>query len=186
MDWNAFVSGKGGQAVGGFLDSYFKAKASRKVTRAYNDQIQKQAVYNQGILRTNQAQVRAEAVDSRLSVQRAKNRALGEQRSKAGFAGASGGSVDAGAFDISRAAASTTDDIADRASVELVSLHEAAFQQSVQGALMQRADQANPSFAAFGLQLAGAALETHAADTGSDGTGQPKKQPFSVGALLNL
>ena len=175
MDWLSGLKSYDGKAAGGYLSRHFKAKAENAVRKAQNKNAAVTAAHNQGILSRHKAQVREEAVSTRVRIQQARNKAVGAQRVANAFSGVSGGSVDAAEFDVVRSAAMKTFQTQRMAEQELVNNAEAVDQNKVNATLGQKTMLAGPSLVMTMLGMAAEIKESgmEGSDGITDEVGEP-------------
>lgn len=169
MDWQEMMDGGGTGLVGGFLGSFFQARAANKVRKAQNRNAAITGARNAGILSQHRAQIREEAVSTRMQIQRARNKAQAAQKVAAAHAGVQGGSVDAAQFDIARSASERFYTLQSRAERELADNAEKVYQNKVNIAMGQQSMLSGPSFVGLALGMAGIHAGLEADTSGSDG-----------------
>lgn len=169
MDWQAMMDEGGTDLAGGFLGSFFQARAANKVRKAQNRNAAITGARNEGILSQHRAQIREEAMTTRMQIQRARNKAQAAQKTAAAHAGVQGGSVDAANFDIARSAAERLHTLQTRAERELADNAEKSYQNKVNIAMGQQSMLSGPSLVGLALGMAGIAAGVEADTTGSDG-----------------
>lgn len=169
MDWSGF-GGSAFKTIGGFLSKSSETRAKNAVIKRQNENAAVIGAHNAAIISQTRAQVREEAVSSRVKIQRARAKALSSATVAAAAAGVSGGSVDAASFDISRSAAERAFSLQRGAEQELASTIDDAYQNKVNTVMQTQTMLSAPSGVGLMLGLTGDLFETQAEDAGSDGT----------------